>query len=265
MLIAAQDDRAPESTAGLDAVYLGERFCVRRFFMHLDGYVEYARTASVPVSLLTPYYVLPRDLAPLVDALRPIAEHFAGLHIGDVGLARRLADRLPVTYVGALYNTSAVRALREKAGIARLSLWPPRLDFPRAWADMLPVETVVHGLLPLAATPRCLVRQHGQCGAPCTAEYRVAGGPEPLTLRGNTLYATQPIVAYGLLAGLEQTGLHTAVIESRGLPAGELQHLADIYRGRATPPHDEISGLFLPARGGTLDQQPWMRRRKAGG
>jgi len=93
----------------------------------------------------------------------------------------------------------------------------------------------------------------------------VAGEPEPLILRGNTLYATRPIVAYGSIDVLKQKGLDTAIIEARHLTTAELAELAEIYQGRQAPPTDEISGLFLDAPGGAIDQPPWMRRRKAGG
>ena len=262
MRIAIQTDCVPAQPLPGDALYLGERFCVRRFLRLAENFAEYARGAAVPVWLQTPIYVRENDFDPLAKKIEAVGGAFTGLHVGDIGLARRLNKRFPVAFHGAYYNREGLDLLRETLSINRLHLYPPRMDFMIEAARLLPVECVGHGLLPISATPRCLTRMYdGNCDD-CERVREVRNGAEALWLRGNTLYATQPVVAYGLIGRFREMGLDTLVLEAFRQTPEQLAEQTAIYRGEAPPPDDRVSGLFLGSDRASLDDIPWRFRRR---
>lgn len=260
MRVNFQTEHEPTGDWSADAINLGERFCVRRFLRRLDEFVDFAKRAALPVHLLTPYYVRERDLDTLIEKIAAVAEHFAGVYVGDVGLARRLADRNAVTYVGSVYNRDAAQLLHDEVGVRRLQMYPPRLASLAEVRAVLPVEIVVHGHIPISATPRCPVRSHlGNCDA-CEQVRQVSGGPAPLWQRGNTFYAGRKIITYGLVSSFVEMGLDSVVIETFALDEKQISEVSAIYHGEQPPPNDLVSGMFLDDAGAVLDSEPWFQR-----
>jgi hypothetical protein len=258
--IALQTDKPLISAGRADAVYMGERFCVKRFMRLFDKFAEYAADCPIPVNLLTPFYVRESELDFLVKKTASSIGVFSGVHVADIGFARKLKGIAEVTYVGPVYNEHALEMLIQKAGIGRLQLAPPRVHLMEKIIGRLPLETVVHGQLPLSSTPRCLVEMRlGSC-ARCDEVFTVHGQPENLALRGNVLYSTNPIAAFGLIGQFAALGFETIIIECFNMDESDIAEITAIYKGEQKPPNDEVSGAFFTDENDMLDGVPWRRR-----
>jgi len=241
----------------VDRLYLGERFCSVRYLQHLKHFVDAAECSDIPAWLAVPGMVHEGDFDRVVEATLDAAGSFQGVLTGDYGLARRIRGRCRLVYDGMVLNREAARRIREMLGAEQIRLHPPALETLEALAGIVPLEIVLHGRIPLSATPRCLTRSLIGCEV-CNEQRTVRGGPVPLVLRGNVLYAPEPVQAFGLLPRLEELGLATGVIEATGLGVEEGAELADIYRGEKPPPNRNVSGLYFGSDKSFLLSGRWM-------
>jgi len=262
MLVALHqpDPRGPLPPC-FDRYYVGERYCVRRFLRNIPLYREQARAATGPTWLATPLMVPEQDFERVGAAALECCGDFAGVLIGDIGLGRRLAGRTPLAFGNALSNVEHALRLRRALGIELVRAYPPVLRTLWRVAEQVPAEAVVHGALPLSATPRCLTRLHLGCEQ-CDALRTVRQRSLRVTLRGNTLYAGEPIRAFGLIERLRASALFSLAIEGLGLETAELEALAAIYRGQNPPPDRLFSAIFDSGTQSGLDTPVWMELRE---
>lgn len=251
-------DRVPGAYRNIDRLYLGERFCAVRFLQILKGFVEAAERSEAPAWLAAPAMVHEGDLDRIAGAVLDVSGSFRGVLTGDYGLARRLQGRCRLVYDGMVLNREAARRIQGMLGVEQIRLFPPGLDTLDALAGIVPLEIVVHGRIPLSATPRCLTRSLVGCES-CNEPRQVRGGPGRLVLRGNVLYAAEPVQAFGLIPRLKSLGLAAGVIEATDLAADEVAELADIYRGNRQPPSRNVSGLYFGSSKSFLLSRPWMQ------
>ncbi|MDP8255103.1 MAG: hypothetical protein P9M14_05095 [Candidatus Alcyoniella australis] len=240
-----------------DRVYLGERFCALRYRNRLAEFVAAAQHSAAPCWLCTPSLVRQSELERIAELTLDAAQAFAGVLVGDLGLGRLLAGRVRLGYGGYIGNLPTGQTIVERIGAELLRVFPPTIRTVETLAAQLPVEVVVHGRLPLATTPRCLTRLHLGCEQ-CEQRLEVEGYPAAIELRGNTLYSSRPVQAYGIIERLKNAGVQWAVIEGLGVDQEQYQGLAEVYDGQRPAPSRLTSGLFFRSQASGIDSPAWV-------
>ena len=247
-----------------DRVYLGERFCAERYLKRLKEFAAWARECPAPVWLATPEIIGESAMRQVAEATFTAADAFEGVLVADPGLGMLLRGDCRLGFKGTLLNRESARRVSTLLEAEFLRLHPPTVDTMEALAGTVELEITVHGRIPLSSTPRCPTQGYRGCDA-CETEHAVEGGPAPLILRGNTLYAADPVCAFGLIQRFEKAGVGMAVIEALHINGREIAELAKIYRGESPPPHRRSSGMFFgrEAEESYLISAPWMCERQA--
>ena len=241
----------------VDRFYVGERFCVKRYLQNLGDYVTLAGGFQKPVWLVTPKIVLESNLDEVASVTVAVADHFDGILVGDYGLGRRLRGKSRLIYDGTVMNRAIARRIVDLLEVEQIRLLTPGLDIIESVGEIVPLEVMVHGQIPLSATPRCLIRAHLDCDK-CERELEVTGGPVPITLRGNVLYASRPIQAFGLIQRLNELGVAMGVIEAMNLEDEEVDRLVDVYKERTPVPDQGVSGLYFGSERSGFISSRWM-------
>ncbi|MEW6173178.1 MAG: DUF3656 domain-containing protein [Bacillota bacterium] len=170
--------------AGADRIYFGgENFSGRPVLPFEDIITEAVRRASAckrDFFLLTPRISKDPELKGILEFISTDGNGISGVVAGNLGLiaAVRNNTRLPVwtDYYLNVFNLQSTAFLRE-LGVAGVTL-SPELNLSRvaklAFDCPLPVEVMVHGLLPLMVSEYCVVGSvlgkagHGKvCAAVC--------------------------------------------------------------------------------------------------
>lgn len=246
------------NTDEVDRIYIGERFCAKRFFKHLPGFVKFASNSSVEVWLVAPESVHENDLDKLTADVVAHKKVFGGVLAGDFGLAYNLSSEIRVIYSGTVNNTKAIGTLVEYLGIEGLRLFPPHIDILESIAPRIQTEIVVYGRLPLAATPRCPTMAYLDCDQ-CEIERPVFGGAAELVLRGNTVYMSEPIRADGLMSRIIKAGTTMAIVEVMNLSPAEITSVCKMYRDETIPANSGANGIYFGNPDSFLLSSRWMR------
>jgi hypothetical protein len=245
--IAVQLNKPPtEDITDVDRIYIGERFCVERYLKWLEEFAAYARRCRLPVWLATPEAVTEGVLDKTAAATLGVAGCFEGVLVADPGLGMLLKSKCRLGLKWPALNRESAKRIAGLLGATHLRLYLPTLETIEALAGSLEIEITVHGKLPLASTPRCPVAGYRHCDD-CETERTISGGLKPLLLRGNAVYASEPVSGFGLADKFRQLGVAWGVIEALHLDAGEIARLAAIYRGTIPPPDNSCSGMFINA------------------
>ncbi|MFH1540034.1 MAG: hypothetical protein ABIH66_13855 [bacterium] len=223
----------------------------------MDEFARYAEKCPLPVWLATPEMVAEETLDRTVAATMEAADCFEGVLVADLGLGMSLREKCRLGFKGTILNRESARRVIDLLGTRHLRLHPPTLETIEALAGVSELEITVHGKLPLSSTPRCPVAGFRDCNE-CEKEHIIIGGPKPLMLRGNAVYACEPISAFGLVEWFKQIEVEWSVIEALHLNAGEIERLAGIYRGKTPPTDRKSSGIFFGSDKSYLISRRWM-------
>lgn len=243
---------------GADRYYVGERFCTDRFVHRFDSFLAQAKQADGPVWLSTPAPIRECEMDRIVELVLSARDHFEGIQFGDLGLGHRLRGKARLAYWGYITNKDGASRMVDMLGVELIRPFVPSIDCIEAIGDVVPVEAVIHGLIPLSSTPRCLIKAYQGCEQ-CGSVHRVDGGPVPLFLKGNALFSWLPVQSFGLIKTLDQLGMSMGVIEGLELSQPELTRLIQIYKREIPPPNLKSSGFFFHSPAFGTDPAPWMK------
>lgn len=202
------------------------------------------------VFLLTPRITKDNELEAVVSAIREADDWATGVMAGNLGLLRELKREtaLPIwaDYYLNLFNLQAIAFIQEcGASGAALS---PELTLTQvrkiAGRSPLPVEVLVHGLLPLMVSEYCLVgsvlgnmRLGRRCDRPCTGKRFYLrdrlGVLFPVftdTACRMHVFNNQELVMLRHLPALVQVGVSGLRIEARTWDAAYVSRVTRVYR-----------------------------------
>ncbi len=163
-LVAVQVSGDPSllAGAGADRAWVGVRGCAELFLaLCADGTIRRwlidARQVGKRVGLCSPVIVPATLQDDVVDAIKGLASLADRVMTGDLGVASRVCDRIPVSWCGNVRNSEHARFLRS-TGIEGVRMVTPVSDGCRDINRIVDLEVPAFGRIPLAFMPECVFR-----------------------------------------------------------------------------------------------------------
>ncbi|MBR2354609.1 MAG: U32 family peptidase [Clostridia bacterium] len=265
------DALAAAIEGGADAVYMGgvafnARIHAKNFTEEeLKKGIALAHSYGVKIYLTANTLIYDRELE---DALRAAEDAYLagadGLIVADMGLARRIRERIPIELHASTqlsgHNADAARFLSE-AGFSRMvcAREMGREELSRFVKESpIEAEVFVHGALCVCHSGQCLFSSvvggrsgnRGECAQPCRLPYRGGRNGYPLSLKDLSLAAhTRELCDMGI-ASFKIEGRMKSPEYVRDV-ARVWRRLIDEHRNATEEEMRELSGIF--SRGGLTD------------
>ncbi len=163
-LVAVQVSGDPSllAGAGADRAWVGVRGCAELFLaLCADGtmrrWLTAARQVGKRVGLCSPVIVPAPLHDDVVEAIKGLAGLADRVMTGDLGVASRIGDRIPVSWCGNVRNAEHARFLRS-IGIEGVRMITPVSAGCRDINRIVDLEVPAFGRIPLAFMPECVFR-----------------------------------------------------------------------------------------------------------